>query len=85
MNNDEAFMTQNTQSFNNSARETLEKLENEFPSVVKFNDLAPGFSTKAEAARMFYDVLLLSTKNMVKVKQDRAYGEIQISAPTVAA
>ncbi|KAK4521723.1 ATP-dependent DNA helicase Snf21 [Mucor velutinosus] len=85
MDNDEALMTQNTQSFSNSARGTLEKLEKEFPSVVKFNDLAPGFSTKAEAARMFYDVLLLSTKDMIKVKQDRAYGEIQISAPTAVA
>ncbi|KAL0145655.1 double-strand-break repair protein rad21 [Mucor lusitanicus] len=85
MESDESFMTQNTQSVNNSARETLEKLEKEFPSAVKFSDLAPGFSTKAEAARMFYDVLLLSTKDMIKVKQDRAYGEIQISPPTVVA
>jgi len=85
MDNDDSFMTQNTQTFNSSARETLEKLEKEFPSVVKFNDLAPGFSTKSEAARMFYNVLLLSTKDMIKVKQDRPYGEIQISAPTVVA
>ncbi|CEP15178.1 hypothetical protein [Parasitella parasitica] len=85
MDNNESFMTQNTQTFNSSTRKTLEKLEQEFPNVVKFNDLAPSFSKKAEAARIFYDVLLLSTKDMIKVKQDRAYGEIKISAPSVVA
>ncbi|KAI8095070.1 Rec8 like protein-domain-containing protein [Gilbertella persicaria] len=79
------FMAQNTQTFNSSTRATLENIENQLTTqnFVNFNELAmPSISKKSEAARMFYDVLLLSTKDKIKVKQDRPFGEIQISAPT---
>lgn len=80
-------MTQNTQSFNNNTRETLETIENKLlvQENVKFGELATSSTKKADAAKLFYDVLLLSTKNKLKVKQDRAFGEIQISAPTTLA
>lgn len=60
-----------------------DKLTNQ--PTVKFGELASSRCAKAEAAKLFYDILLLSTKNKVKVKQDRQYGEIQISAPTTLA
>jgi chromatin segregation and condensation protein Rec8/ScpA/Scc1 (kleisin family) len=79
-------MAQNTQTFSNNTRETLETIENKLTSQsnVKFGELASASTRKADAAKLFYDVLLLSTKNKIKVKQDRAFGEIQISAPTLA-
>jgi chromatin segregation and condensation protein Rec8/ScpA/Scc1 (kleisin family) len=77
-------MTQNTQSFNSNTRETLENLEAKFATqnVVKFGELATSSCKKGDAARLFYDVLLLSTKNKIKVKQDRPFGDIQLSAQT---
>ena len=79
-------MTQNTQSFNNNTHQTLETINGYLVSQnnVKFGELAPRSSIKkAEASKLFYDVLLLATKNKIKVKQDRSFGEIQISAPTL--
>jgi chromatin segregation and condensation protein Rec8/ScpA/Scc1 (kleisin family) len=78
-------MTQSSQSLNAKAHETLENLEAKFTSqnIVKFGELATSSCKKGEAARLFYDVLLLSTKNKIKVKQDRPFGDIQLSASTV--
>lgn len=67
--------------------QTLATLNDKLTSqpTVKFGEMASSACGKAEAAKLFYDILLLSTKNKVKVKQDRPYGEIQISAPTALA
>ncbi|CAO3623702.1 unnamed protein product [Mucor hiemalis] len=82
---DDYLMTQNTQAFNNNTRQTLEAIKSKLSiqPTVKFGELASVSTKKADAAKLFYDVLLLSTKNKIKVKQDRAFGEIQISAPTL--
>jgi cohesin complex subunit SCC1 len=81
------LMNQNTQSFNTGTRKTLETLDNQFATrnVVKFGELATSSTKKADAAKLFYDILLLSTKNKIKVKQVRPFSEIQISAPTALA
>jgi cohesin complex subunit SCC1 len=83
----DSFMTQNTQSFNAGTRKTLETLENQFTTqtVVNFGELATNSCKKSDAAKLFYDILLLSTKEKIKVKQDRPFGEITISAPTALA
>ncbi|KAI9490288.1 Rec8 like protein-domain-containing protein [Zychaea mexicana] len=77
--------TQSSQStFSRSTHETLEGIQNRITvekSVVSFGELAPAHSaTKSEAARRFYDVLLLTTKDRIKVQQAQAFGEIQIRA-----
>lgn len=79
-------MYQNTQSFNTGTRRTLETLENQFVSQdhVQFGELASSTCSKSDAAKLFYDILLLSTKDKIKVKQDRPFGEIQISPVSVA-
>lgn len=80
-------MTQTSDSLSPHTNQTLTTVNSQLAArnTVKFTELAPGTCKKAEAAKLFYDVLLLSTKNKVKVKQDRPYGEIQISAPTMLA
>lgn len=82
--NNDSLLTQSTQSFNTTTRETLEKLEGHLATqeVVNFGELAGGTCRKSEAARLFYDILLLTTKDKIKVKQERPFGEIQISAAT---
>ncbi|KAG2234711.1 Rec8 like protein-domain-containing protein [Thamnidium elegans] len=80
-------MTQTTDSLSPHTNETLTTINNNLAtrSTVKFGELASSTCKKAEAAKLFYDILLLSTKNKVKVKQDRPFGEIQINAPTMLA
>ncbi|KAI8139153.1 Rec8 like protein-domain-containing protein [Fennellomyces sp. T-0311] len=75
--------TQNTQStIGRSTREVLDTIQSrlEVQETVSFGELAPHNATKSEAARRFYDVLLLTTKDMLKVQQNQAFGEIQIRA-----
>jgi len=43
----------------------------------------PGMK-RADAVKLFFDVLVLSTKDMVKVKQSKPYGDITISQAVVA-
>ncbi|GAA5811155.1 hypothetical protein MFLAVUS_004585 [Mucor flavus] len=80
-------MTQTTDSLSPHTNATLTTINNNLAtrSTVKFGELASSTCKKAEAAKLFYDILLLSTKNKVKVKQDRPFGEIQINAPTMLA
>ncbi|KAI9018002.1 Rec8 like protein-domain-containing protein [Phycomyces nitens] len=69
----------NTQSaISTHAQMTLEKIEKSVVGnrPVAFRELEP--TTKSDAARMFYDILLLSTKNKIQVKQTAAFGDIQI-------
>ncbi|KAF7722536.1 Double-strand-break repair protein rad21 [Apophysomyces ossiformis] len=79
---DDSMLTEASQAtqFNNHTRQTFELLQNKFTTSqpVGFGELVPSTSTKAEAARLFYDVLVLSTRNMIKVKQTQSFGEIQI-------
>ncbi|KAI9247469.1 Rec8 like protein-domain-containing protein [Phascolomyces articulosus] len=75
--------TQNSQ-FSRSTHETLEQIQNRLVdnnSTLTFGELAPTHnSTRSDVARRFYDVLLLTTKDMIKVQQSQAFGEIQIAA-----
>lgn len=66
-------------SVGRSINETLEMLQQRATGgTAAFGELASSSCTKAEAARRFYDVLLLTTKGMVQVQQSRPFGEIQI-------
>ncbi|PWN47717.1 hypothetical protein IE53DRAFT_233763 [Violaceomyces palustris] len=48
--------------------------------VIFFSDLAPvASSSPSIAAQAFYHVLTLATNDQIRVRQDEAYGEIQIS------
>lgn len=76
---DTSIMTQSSQ-MGQKANETLElvqdRAQQKQDNVIGFGDL--GSSTRAEAARRFYDILLLTTKDMLKVQQNSPFGEIQI-------
>ena len=67
-----------------STHETLEKIQSRIidnNTQLTFGELAPTHqSNKSEAARHFYDVLLLTTKDLIKVQQQEAFGEIRITA-----
>ncbi|CEJ00030.1 Putative Sister chromatid cohesion complex Cohesin, subunit RAD21/SCC1 [Rhizopus microsporus] len=78
------FETQATQAFNESTRRTLETIEGltQFNGV-KFAELVPTTSSKSEAAKRFYEVLLLASRDKIKVRQDQPYGDIQINAVAV--
>ncbi|KAI7847166.1 Rec8 like protein-domain-containing protein [Circinella umbellata] len=83
--NDDSINTQNTQStMSKSTHETLEKIQSRIidnNTQLTFGELAPTHqSNKSEAARHFYDVLLLTTKDLIKVQQQEAFGEIRITA-----
>lgn len=51
---------------------------------VSYQQLAGQEIKRADAVKLFFDVLVLSTKNMVKVKQAKPYGEIAISQAVMA-
>ncbi|BFZ65124.1 sister chromatid cohesion protein 1 [Saitoella coloradoensis] len=53
--------------------------EAEAKEVVDFEQMTTGQS-RADAVKMFFEVLVLATKDVVKVKQDEAYGGIEIRA-----
>ncbi|OBZ85981.1 Double-strand-break repair protein rad21 [Choanephora cucurbitarum] len=73
------FILQNTQTFNASTHATLEKIQLS-TGKLEFTELAsPTVHKRSEAARMFYDILLLSTKDKIKIKQERPFGAIEIS------
>jgi hypothetical protein len=42
-------------------------------------DLLQDHSSKSTAAQAFYNVLMLSTQNLIKVQQREAYGDIKIT------
>lgn len=56
-------------------RETLSERES-----VTFADLAPAGTSKAAASERFFQVLLLATKDALKVRQTEAYGDILVSS-----
>lgn len=48
---------------------------------VRFQELLPPrATTKGDATKMFFEVLVLATKDAVKVKQDKGFGDIEIAA-----
>ncbi|KAI8988965.1 Rec8 like protein-domain-containing protein [Pilobolus umbonatus] len=81
---DQSFMTQSSQPFNSKTLRTLSMIEEQLVSqpTVKFSQITTE-SKKSVAASLFYDVLLLSTKNKIRVNQDSPYSEIHISAVTL--
>ncbi|KAF8543836.1 Rec8 like protein-domain-containing protein [Trichophaea hybrida] len=47
--------------------------------LVKFQELLPvKTTTKVDATKMFFEILVLATKDAVKVKQDEGFGQIEI-------
>jgi cohesin complex subunit SCC1 len=47
--------------------------------LVKFQELLPPkTTTKIDATKMFFEILVLATKDAVKVKQDEGFGQIEI-------
>ena len=50
-------------------------------NVVNFNDIVKG-STKSQAAKCFFDLLVLKTRNEIKIKQEdrpEGYGPIKVA------
>lgn len=49
-------------------------------TTVRFHELLPPqTTTKADATKMFFEILVLATKDAVRVKQhDRAFGRIEV-------
>jgi cohesin complex subunit SCC1 len=48
-------------------------------AVVRFKELLPPkTTTRVDATKMFFEVLVLATKDAVKVKQSKGFGEIEI-------
>ncbi|KAK9710513.1 sister chromatid cohesion protein 1 [Basidiobolus ranarum] len=45
---------------------------------LKYKNIA-GNATRTDAVKLFFELLVLSTKNVVKVKQDEPYGDIDIT------
>lgn len=76
-----SMATQSTQSLNEGTRKTFETIENhmQFNGSVKFAEIAPSSNKKTDAARRFYEVLLLASRDKIKLKQERSFGDIQIS------
>jgi meiotic recombination protein REC8 len=57
--------------------EEMEEVPVEF---AVFQDIVkPGVDTRPTAAKHFYHLLVLATKNMLAVSQEEPYGAIQIS------
>jgi len=72
--------------------ETIERLQAMFEQKnqageepkVAYQQIAGQDIKRADAVKLFFDVLVLSTKDMIKVKQAKPYGEITISQAVVA-
>ncbi|CAO3661362.1 unnamed protein product [Umbelopsis vinacea] len=72
--------------------ETIERLQAMFEEKnqageepkVAYQQIAGQDIKRADAVKLFFDVLVLSTKDMIKVKQAKPYGEITISQAVVA-
>jgi cohesin complex subunit SCC1 len=53
--------------------------EPEPKAIVRFKELLPPqTTTRVDATKMFFEVLVLATKDAVKVKQSKGFGEIEI-------
>ncbi|KAI9274162.1 Rec8 like protein-domain-containing protein [Sporodiniella umbellata] len=76
-----SMATQNTQTLNEGTRRTYETIEShmQFNQSVKFAEIAPNTNKRSDAARRFYEVLLLASKDKIKVKQERAFSDIHLS------
>ncbi|CAO3591147.1 unnamed protein product [Absidia cylindrospora] len=78
----QAYDTQQT-TFGARTKETISLLQQTFQTqkTIPFEQLAPKqTSKKSDAARLFFDVLLLTSKDVIKVNQSTAYGPIEICA-----
>ncbi|GAB5591091.1 sister chromatid cohesion protein 1 [Umbelopsis nana] len=77
---------------NKHTSDTMDRLQTTFDQKnqageapkVSYQQLAGQEIKRADAVKLFFDVLVLSTKNMVKVKQAKPYGEIAISQAVMA-
>ncbi|KAH8556853.1 Rec8 like protein-domain-containing protein [Umbelopsis sp. PMI_123] len=72
--------------------DTMERLQATFDQKkqtaeepkITYQQMAGQDIKRADAVKLFFDVLVLSTKDMVKVKQSKPYGDITISQAVVA-
>ncbi|RPB00614.1 hypothetical protein L873DRAFT_1827546 [Choiromyces venosus 120613-1] len=82
---EEIFLPQAIQPISQQTRAAVHLLREQFsePSAKKqvvFQDLLPHQSTTAtDATKMFFEVLVLATKDAISVKQDGGFGMIEIS------
>lgn len=78
---------QGPSGFSKHTTETMTMLETEFEKKkqvgeqpkVTYQQLTGQDTKRADAVKLFFEVLVLSTKDMVKVKQNKPYGDITIS------
>ncbi|KAG0200452.1 sister chromatid cohesion protein 1 [Mortierella sp. GBA30] len=82
---DESEREQNTRSTRTSSMATASStLNKENTTRVKFSELMAGPNssqqkrTRTDAAKLFFELLVLSTKDVVKVEQEESFGEIAV-------
>ncbi|KAJ3340985.1 hypothetical protein HDU93_005849 [Gonapodya sp. JEL0774] len=76
-----ADMARETLKFFNFAQGVLKKARTD---VVYFNDLLGPKPTRGDKSNKFHALLSLSTRNMISVKQDEPFGDIEIKIKKVA-
>ncbi|KAJ3295106.1 hypothetical protein HDU79_009816 [Rhizoclosmatium sp. JEL0117] len=71
----------NGESMSRSTMTTIELLQHKFSrsKSLTLNQLLPKKPKKPEAARMFFEMLVLKTKNLIDVEQNEAYGTIKLT------
>ncbi|KAJ3067554.1 sister chromatid cohesion protein 1 [Podochytrium sp. JEL0797] len=73
----------NGESMSKSTMSTIEKLQHQFgrskSGTLTLNQLLPSKPKKPEAARMFFEMLVLKTKNLIDVEQKEAFGTIKLT------
>ncbi|KAJ3023223.1 UNVERIFIED_CONTAM: sister chromatid cohesion protein 1 [Siphonaria sp. JEL0065] len=71
----------NGASMSRSTMSTIELLQHKFATsdTVTLNQMLPRKPNRSEAARMFFEVLVLKTKDLVGVQQDKPYGSIVVT------
>ncbi|KAG2179948.1 hypothetical protein INT43_003735 [Umbelopsis isabellina] len=83
---------QGPSGFSKHTTETMTMLEAEFEKKkqvgedpkVTYQQLTGQDTKRADAVKLFFEVLVLSTKDMIKVKQNKPYGDITISQVVIA-
>ncbi|KAJ3387845.1 Double-strand-break repair protein rad21 [Entophlyctis sp. JEL0112] len=69
------------ESMSKSTMTTIELLQHNFSqtNVLMLSDLLPEKPKKSEAARMFFEILVLKTKNLIEVQQKEPFGSISLT------
>ncbi|KAJ3141486.1 sister chromatid cohesion protein 1 [Physocladia obscura] len=75
----------NGESMSKSTMTTIELLQHKFTESksLSLKELLPKNPTNPEAARMFFEILVLKTKDLIDVRQSEAYGTISLTEKRV--